>query len=221
MKRFLIGIFMTAVAGAAMAAEGGTTPGGDPAMRSIDLQVAKASVDKTKPGWRTNLTMPEVATFDPKHTYFAHVTTNKGPITIKFLPDVAPMHVTSFMYLTKLGFYDGLNFHRVIPGFMAQGGCPLGTGSGGPGYTFDGEFKPNVKHDKPGLLSMANTGRPKSDGSQFFLTFAPTPWLDGRHTIFGEIVEGMDTMKALEKAGTQGGAPTEPLKMEKVTLEVK
>jgi cyclophilin family peptidyl-prolyl cis-trans isomerase len=146
--------------------------------------------------------------------------TNKGTIMIKFLPDVAPMHVTSFMYLAQMGYFDGLSFHRVIKGFMAQGGCPLGTGTGSPGYQFDGEFKPGVKHDKPGLLSMANAG-PGTDGSQFFLTFVPTPWLDGKHTIFGEITEGMDVMKVLEAAGSQSGRTTEPLKMEKVTIEVK
>jgi len=158
-------------------------------------------------------------TFDPKHKYFARMVTNKGTVLVKFLPEVAPMHVTSFVYLTKLGFYDGLAFHRVIQGFMAQGGCPLGNGRGNPGYAFDGEFSPSVKHDKPGLLSMANAG-PGTDGSQFFLTFLPTPWLDGKHTIFGEVVEGMDVLKALEAAGSQSGATSEPLKMEKVTIEV-
>ena len=192
----------------------------DRAMDQIDKQIAAAKVDKTKSGWRTSLTKPTVVTFDPTHTYYARMTTNKGPIVIKFLPDVAPMHVTSFMYLTKLGYYDGLSFHRVITRFMAQGGCPLGTGTGGPGYQFAGEFKPNVKHDKPGLLSMANAG-PGTDGSQFFLTFVATPWLDGKHTIFGEIVEGMDTMKTLEAAGSQSGKTSESLKMEKVTIEVK
>ena len=146
--------------------------------------------------------------------------TNQGAILIKFMPDVAPMHVTSFIYLTKLGFYDGLPFHRVITGFMAQGGDPLGNGSGGPGYEFDSEFKPDVKHDKPGRLSMANAG-PGTDGSQFFLTFVPTPWLDGKHTIFGEVTEGMDVLKKLEAAGSQSGKTSESLRMEKVTIEVK
>ncbi len=192
----------------------------DKAMLQIDEQITKAKVDKTKSGWRTSLPKPTVATFDPTHTYFVRLVTNKGPILIKFLPDVAPMHVTSFAYLTKLGFFDGLAFHRVISGFMAQGGCPLGTGTGGPGYQFGSEFKPDVKHDKAGLLSMANAG-PGTDGSQFFLTFLPTPWLDGKHTIFGEIIEGMDVMKKLEAAGSQSGKTSEPLKIEKATLEVK
>jgi cyclophilin family peptidyl-prolyl cis-trans isomerase len=146
--------------------------------------------------------------------------TNKGTILIKFLPGVAPMHVTNFLYLTKLGFYDGITFHRVITGFMAQGGCPLGTGTGSPGYGFNGEFSPSVKHDRGSLLSMANAG-PGTDGSQFFLTFVATPWLDGKHTIFGEVVEGTDVVKKLEAAGSQSGRTSEPLSMEKVTVEVK
>jgi peptidyl-prolyl cis-trans isomerase B (cyclophilin B) len=192
----------------------------DRAMQQIEQQIAKAKVDKTKSGWKTSLPKPTPVTFDPSKQYFARMVTNKGPILIKFLPEVAPMHVTSFIYLTKLGFYDGLSFHRVITNFMAQGGDPLGTGSGGPGYQFGGEFSPTVKHDKGGLLSMANAG-PGTDGSQFFLTFVATPWLDGKHTIFGEITEGMDVMKKLEEAGSQSGKTSEPLKMEKVTIEVK
>jgi cyclophilin family peptidyl-prolyl cis-trans isomerase len=192
----------------------------DKAMQMIDDAIAKAKIDKTQQGWRTSLPKPAVATFDPSKSYFARMTTNKGVILIRFLPEVAPMHVTSFAYLTKLGYYDGLSFHRVITSFMAQGGCPLGTGTGGPGYQFEGEFKSGVRHDKPGLLSMANAG-PGTDGSQFFLTFVATPWLDGKHTIFGEVVEGMDVMKKLEAAGSQSGRTSEPLRMEKVTIEVK
>ncbi len=194
----------------------------DKAMQQIESMIASAKVDTKNPGWKTSLPKPTVATFDPSHTYYARMVTNKGPILIKFMPDVAPMHVTNFIYLTKLGFYDGIKFHRVIPEFMAQGGDPLGNGTGGPGYPFAGEFSPTVKHDKPGRLSMANAG-PGTDGSQFFLTFVATPWLDGKHSIFGEVVEGMDVLKKLEAAGTPGsGMPTkEPLRMEKVTIEVK
>jgi peptidyl-prolyl cis-trans isomerase B (cyclophilin B) len=192
----------------------------DSAMQQIDQFIATAKIDKSAPGWKTKLPKPPVATFEKAHTYYAHMLTNKGSILIKFLPGVAPMHVTNFVYLTKLGFYDGLSFHRVISNFMAQGGCPLGTGTGGPGYGFNGEFSASVKHEKGGLLSMANAG-PGTDGSQFFLTFVPTPWLDGKHTIFGEVVEGMDVVKKLEAAGSQSGRTSEPLKMEKVTIEVK
>ena len=195
-------------------------PKQDKAIMTIDEMIAKAKVNKDSPNWRTSLSKPDVVTFEPGRTYFVTMQTNKGKIRIKLLPAVAPMHVTSFIYLTRLGFYDGLSFHRVIPGFMAQGGDPVGNGTGGPGYKFDGEFKPDVKHDRGGLLSMANAG-PGTDGSQFFLTFVPTPWLDGKHTIFGEVVEGKETLKALEAAGSQTGRTSEPLKMEKVTIEVE
>jgi cyclophilin family peptidyl-prolyl cis-trans isomerase len=145
--------------------------------------------------------------------------TNKGTMKIALKPDVAPMHVSSTIYLTRLGFYDGLAFHRVINGFMAQGGDPLGNGTGGPGYNYDGEFSTDVKHDKPGILSMANAG-PGTDGSQFFITFVPTPHLNGRHSIFGEVTDGMDVLKKLEAAGSPSGKTSEPLSISKATIEV-
>ena len=224
MKRLAILIAGLTFATAAVAAD---TPKSAPtpilkdkAMQQLDEQIAKAKPDKSKAGWRTSLTKPALLTFDPEHTYYAKMVTNKGTVMIKLLPQVAPMHVTNFAYLAKLGFYDGLTFHRVIPGFMAQGGCPLGTGTGGPGYQFDGEFSPTMKHTKGGMLSMANAG-PGTDGSQFFLTFVATPWLDGKHSIFGEVTEGMDVLKALEAAGSQSGRTSEKLTMDKVTIEVK
>lgn len=169
--------------------------------------------------WKLKLTKPEMMKFNSEKEYFWLLETNKGNIKIKLMPDVAPMHVTSTIFLTNKGFYDGTTFHRVIPGFMAQGGCPLGTGTGGPGYKHDGELSPNVKHDRPYLLSMANAG-PGTDGSQFFITFKPTPWLDGKHTIFGEVVEGQDTIQKLEAAGTAGqGTPKEPLLLQKARIE--
>ena len=189
-------------------------------MQDIDQQIASAPVDKNNSRWRTQLRQPKAATFDPSRLYLCRMETNKGAIKIRLMPDVAPMHVTSFSYLAKLGFYDGLPFHRVITGFMAQGGCPLGTGTGGPGYKFAGEFSPNVRHDRGGLLSMANAG-PGTDGSQFFLTFVATPWLDGKHTIFGEVIEGQEVLKALEKAGSRGGETQEVLRMDKVMIVVE
>jgi peptidyl-prolyl cis-trans isomerase B (cyclophilin B) len=170
--------------------------------------------------WKLKLTKPELMTFDANKDYFWVLQTNKGEIQIKLMPQVAPMHVTSTIFLTNKGFYDGTIFHRVIPGFMAQGGCPLGTGTGGPGYAYAGETKPNVKHDRPYLLSMANAG-PNTDGSQFFLTFKATPWLDGKHTIFGEVVAGQDTVKKLEAAGTEQGKPKEELIITKAKIEEK
>ena len=121
----------------------------------------------------------------------AVIKTNKGDIKLKLFPDKAPLTVLNFVNLSKRGFYNNLAFHRVIPDFMIQGGCPLGTGTGGPGYRFKDEFSPDLKHSKPGILSMANAG-PGTNGSQFFITHVPTPWLDNKHTIFGEVVDAGD-----------------------------
>jgi len=187
-------------------------------MKQIDAQVAK--VDKSSGSWKTSLSKPEMATFDPAHTYYAIMETSKGTMKIKLLADVAPMHVTSLIYLARLGFYDGLIFHRVIPGFMAQGGDPLGNGTGGPGYKYAGEFSPNAKHDTAGTLSMANAG-PNTDGSQFFITFKPTPFLDGKHTVYGKVVDGMDTLKKLEAVGSESGRTSETLTITKVTIQVE
>jgi peptidyl-prolyl cis-trans isomerase B (cyclophilin B) len=112
--------------------------------------------------------------------------TSKGDIHVNLMEEVAPLTVANFVNLAQRGYYDGLSFHRVIPDFMIQGGCPLGTGTGGPGYKFKDEFSAKVKHDAPGKLSMANAG-PGTNGSQFFITHVPTPWLDGKHTVFGEV----------------------------------
>ena len=206
--------------GAAFAAGEKTVGDSDSAIAAVDAQIAKAKVDKSKPDWKQHLPKPEKVSFDAKKTYYWDLDTNKGPIEVKLKPDVAPMHVTSTIYLTRLGFYDGVIFHRVIPGFMAQGGDPTGTGMGGPGYSYAGEFSPNAKHDKPGILSMANAG-PNTDGSQFFLTFVPTDYLNGKHTVFGEVTKGQDTMKALEAAGSQSGKTKEKLEIRKATIRVQ
>lgn len=121
----------------------------------------------------------------------ATIHTSKGDIRLNLFPDKAPMTVLNFVNLISRGYYDGLTFHRVIPDFMIQGGCPLGTGTGGPGYDFRDEFAPDLKHDKPGILSMANAG-PHTNGSQFFITHVPTPWLNMKHAIFGAVVDAKD-----------------------------
>jgi cyclophilin family peptidyl-prolyl cis-trans isomerase len=187
-------------------------------LAAIQQYIDRQKIDKSKANWKTKLPRPPEADFaGVKVTWKLH--TNVGDIAIELLPEVAPRHVTSTVYLTQLGVYDDTPFHRVIPGFMAQGGDPTGTGSGGPGYEYAGEFDPKVKHDRGGLLSMANRG-PSTDGSQFFLTFVATPWLDGKHTIFGRVVSGTDALEKLEEKGTQSGRPTAPLKIEKATIEV-
>tara|TARA_B100001142_G_scaffold294165_1_gene314196 strand:+ start:73 stop:567 length:495 start_codon:yes stop_codon:yes gene_type:complete len=118
----------------------------------------------------------------------ANIQTNKGTIKLKLFYDQAPITVSNFINLSNRGYYNNLNFHRVIDDFMIQGGCPQGTGMGGPGYQFTDEFHPDLKHDKGGVLSMANSG-PGTNGSQFFITHLATPWLDNNHTVFGEVID--------------------------------
>ena len=131
--------------------------------------------------------MSLIATFD----------TSRGPIKIELYPDKAPLTVANFVNLAKRGFYDGLSFHRVIADFMIQGGCPEGSGRGGPGYRFEDETTNGVRHER-GVLSMANAG-PNTNGSQFFITHVPTPWLDGKHTVFGKVTEGLDVVDAVKQ----------------------
>ena len=123
--------------------------------------------------------------------------TSRGPIKIELYPDKAPLTVANFVNLAKRGFYDGLSFHRVIADFMIQGGCPEGSGRGGPGYRFEDETTNGVRHER-GVLSLANAG-PNTNGSQFFITHVPTPWLDGKHTVFGKVTEGLDVVDAVKQ----------------------
>jgi len=188
-------------------------------LQALESFIQMQGIDRSKPGWKTSLPEPIEVDFS-KNQVTWKLETNLGDIVVKLMPKVAPHHVASTVYLTTLGFYDGTTFHRIIPGFMAQGGDPTGTGRGGPGYQYAGEFDAKVKHDRGGLLSMANAG-PGTDGSQFFLTFVATPWLDGKHTIFGEVVEGMDVLKKIEEKGTRSGRPTEKVEIIKATVVVE
>ena len=128
----------------------------------------------------------------------ATIETDRGAIRLELYDDKAPKTVANFEKLAGDGFYDGLTFHRVIADFMVQAGCPQGTGTGGPGYTFDDEFHPELRHDGAGVLSMANAG-PDTNGSQFFITHVPTPWLDGKHSVFGRVLEGQDVVDAVRQ----------------------
>ncbi len=139
---------------------------------------------------------PPSQTIDPTHTYQARIKTDKGDILAALFADKVPMTVNNFVFLAREGFYDGVIFHRVIGDFMAQTGDPTGTGSGGPGYRFNDEFHPKLRHDSSGVLSMANAG-PNTNGSQFFITHTATPWLDNKHSIFGQVVEGLDVLMSI------------------------
>ena len=121
----------------------------------------------------------------------AHINTNRGTIKLNLFYDLAPLTVSNFVNLANRGYYNNLKFHRVIDQFMVQAGCPLGTGTGGPGYEFEDEFNSSLRHDKPGILSMANAG-PGTNGSQFFITHVETPWLDNNHTVFGSVIDDDD-----------------------------
>jgi peptidyl-prolyl cis-trans isomerase A (cyclophilin A) len=165
---------------------------------------------------------------------YAILETSQGSIVCRLFEKEAPQTVANFVGLAegtkefsdprtgqkmKRLFFDGLVFHRVIPDFMIQGGCPLGTGTGGPGYRFGDEFHPSLRHDKAGKLSMANSG-PGTNGSQFFVTVAPTPWLDGKHSIFGEIIEGQDVADKISKLPRDGNdRPRTPVTLQHVKIE--
>ena len=146
---------------------------------------------------------PEMG-IDPKKKYTVTITTDKGDIVLELFADKTPLTVNNFVFLARQGFYDGTIFHRVISDFMAQGGDPTATGRGGPGYRFADEFHPSLKHDHPGILSMANSG-PNTNGSQFFITHVPTPHLNGKHSVFGQVVSGMDVLLSIP--------PRDPMKI--------
>ena len=149
---------------------------------------------------------------------YAHFDTSMGKFTFELFEQQAPNTVGNFVKLAEKNFYDGVVFHRVIDGFMIQGGDPTGTGRGGPGYQFADEIHPQLKHTSEGILSMANAG-PNTNGSQFFITLAPTPHLDGRHTVFGKVTEGMDIVKKIGKSPVKAGdRPVTDVVMNKVTI---
>ena len=149
----------------------------------------------------------------------AIIKTMKGDINIEFFDNDAPKTVANFAKLAKSGFYNGLTFHRVIPNFMIQGGCPEGSGRGGPGYKFADEFHPSLRHSKKGMLSMANAG-PNTNGSQFFITVAETSWLDNKHTVFGEVVEGYNVVEKISKVPKNSqDRPTKDVQLRSVTIE--
>jgi cyclophilin family peptidyl-prolyl cis-trans isomerase len=159
---------------------------------------------------------PPSMVIDPKKKYKATFKTEKGDFVIELYADKAPQTVNNFVFLARDGFYDSTTFHRVIKGFMAQGGDPTGTGRGGPGYKFADEFNSSLKHSSAGILSMANAG-PNTNGSQFFITYGPTPHLDGKHAVFGKVISGMDAVNSIPERDP-GRATTPGVKIN--TIEI-
>jgi cyclophilin family peptidyl-prolyl cis-trans isomerase len=155
---------------------------------------------------------PPKMEIDPKKSYSAILDTDQGKITLKLFADKTPITVNNFVFLARQGFYNGTIFHRVISDFMTQGGDPTGTGTGGPGYRFKDEFNSSLRHDRAGILSMANAG-PNTNGSQFFITHLATPWLDNKHSIFGQVTEGMQVLLSIP--------PRDPSKRDSPSVKIK
>tara|TARA_B100001123_G_C15054269_1_gene924885 strand:+ start:92 stop:700 length:609 start_codon:yes stop_codon:yes gene_type:complete len=174
--------------------------------------------DPTPTPWPTPTpTMEPKLTIDTSKEYIATFQTDKGDIEITLRADKTPITVDNFVKLAKDGFYDGSTFHRVLPGFMAQGGDPTGSGMGGPGYTIQDEFT-DLDHER-GVISMANTGQPNSGGSQFFITYVPTPHLNGKHTVFGKVTAGMDVADSLTPRDPNSNPDFAGDKLNKVVIE--
>lgn len=202
---------------------------------STTLAAPTSTTSTTKMTTTTSRSTTTTTTRNPKEAknVFAIFETSKGKFKVKLFHSLVPKTVENFVGLAEgtkefkdpktqkkvtKKFYDGLTFHRVIDGFMIQGGCPLGDGTGGPGYQFQDEFNPELKHSKAGILSMANAG-PNTNGSQFFITTTATPHLDNRHSVFGEVVEGMDVVKSIEKAKTRFDKPIDPIVIKSINIE--
>ncbi len=206
MKHYRIIVFFLLLAAALLlAACGGAAPAATVTPPATDgtatpeaAAATPSSAQTDAPAAGKQWSQPPDMTIDPSKIYLAKLKTAKGDITLQLFADKAPNTVNNFIFLAEQGFYDNTTFHRVLEDFMAQGGDPTGSGSGGPGYTFADEIDPDTKFDHAGLLAMANSG-PDTNGSQFFITFGPTPWLDGNHTIFGEVVDGADVLDQLTR----------------------
>jgi len=206
---------------AATAAADDLNPVDDPLVAAVDAFIAKLDIDKSDKEWKSSVPAPgATGAFDPEKTYYWNLETNRGDLKIELLPRSAPLHVLSTIYLTRMGFYDDLKFHRIVTDFAVQGGDPLGNGHGGPGYLYGGEIDPDLSHSKRGVVSMANAG-PGTDGSQFFITCGPAARLNGKHTIFGDLTEGKPALSKLCKAGTNRGKPKRKVYIRKATITVE
>ncbi len=199
-SRMILGAAMLLATAVLVAACGGDDPEPTPTPLRVETATPTAASGDTSAGpsptaGPQEYDGPPDLVIDTSKDYYATFVTERGDFRLRLFDDQVPRTVNNFVFLARDGFYNGVTFHRVIPGFMAQGGDPTGTGGGSPGYRFDDEFHPDLKHDA-GVISMANSG-PNTNGSQFFITFVPTPHLDGGHAVFGEVVEGMDVVNSI------------------------
>jgi cyclophilin family peptidyl-prolyl cis-trans isomerase len=182
------------------------------------IEEGERPLAKLTPSDRANYySAPPDMQIDPAKTYTATIHTEKGDVTLELYADRAPNTINNFVFLANEGYYDNTTFHRVISGFMAQGGDPTGTGSGGPGYRFDDEFDPTLRHDGPGVLSMANSGA-STNGSQFFITYAAQPHLDDKHSVFGRVIDGMGVMEQISPRDPSTAAQPGDL-IQSITIE--
>lgn len=199
-SRMILGAAMLLATAMVVAACGGDDPEPTPTPLRVETATPTAAAGDTSagpsptPGPQEYDGPPDLV-IDTSKDYYATFVTERGEFRLRLFDDRAPRTVNNFVFLARDGFYNGVTFHRVIPGFMAQGGDPTGTGGGSPGYRFDDEFHPDLVHNA-GVISMANSG-PNTNGSQFFITFVPTPHLDGGHAVFGEVVEGMEVVNSI------------------------
>ncbi len=194
------------------------------APETTHIELTPPAPEPTRPDPEDLPAEPEAAPQEPAASVevetLARIETSMGLMVVELYEDQVPNTVASFVHLASKGFYDGLIFHRVIPDFMIQGGCPNGRGNGDPGYRFADEFARNLGHEGAGVLSMANSG-PNTNGSQFFVTLKATPWLDGRHSVFGRVVEGADVLMEIGSVPTaRGNRPVTPVTITKVTITI-
>jgi cyclophilin family peptidyl-prolyl cis-trans isomerase len=193
-----------------------------PVLDQVDAYIAHqretGAIDTTQPNWKRSLATFPAVQYRPESTLRAHIQTDRGDILLRLRPDAAPRHVANFVYLCRLGFYDGVPFQFITPGRRIQWGCPIGDGRGGPGYRFAGEDQTALLHDRSGRLSTANAGK-NTDGCIFFITLRSMPWMDGKHTVFGEILAGQDVADAVGATGSKLGVPRERTLIQSVTIE--
>jgi cyclophilin family peptidyl-prolyl cis-trans isomerase len=213
------GAGMTSASASPAATAAAASGKADAGIAALGIEMPK--LDKSNPNWKYGTPQPKPfpAKFDAKKDYYATIHTTLGDITVKFYPEVAPKHVTAFLYLAQLGFYEDAPFHRVIPGFMMQGGDPSGQGNAGPAYHIPAEF--NDRKHLRGTLAMARTPDPNSAGSQFYICFKPTPFLDKQYTVFGEVTSGLDVVDKFEKIGSPSGHPSSIEKIKSVDVFTK